>query len=213
MKQRDGFSMLELVFVIVVLGILASMAIPRIDRDRQIEAVDNLLSAIRYTQHLALMDDKTSPSENDWQKKFWHIQFVNTDNVNSFYIIGSDEDKSGSLSKDECAIDPSNSKYFYHHNNNPTAVDESENVLLGHKYGINKIEFKGGCANVKHIAFDRLGRPHVGLGSAANDYRTYMPTDCNITFSYADSTQPFTLTIKAETGYVYVSSPKALENL
>jgi len=161
MKQRDGFSMLELVFVIVVLGILASMAIPRIDRDRQIEAVDNLLSVIRYTQHLALMDDKTSPSENDWQKKFWQIQFVNTDNVNSFYIIGSDENKNGSLSKDECAVDPSNSKYFYHHNNNPTAVDESENVLLGHKYGINKIEFGGGCVNVKHIAFDRLGRPHV----------------------------------------------------
>lgn len=206
MNQKQGFTMIELVLAIVVIGILASLAIPRLERDRQIEAINNVLSAFRYTQHLALIDDKRVPSESDWQKRLWSIRFSNTTNDDSYYVIGSDLNKNGSISKDECAVDPANGKYLYHHNNNPVASDESTNVLLGKKFGINKIDFAGGCANVKHIAFDRLGRPHVSLGSAANDYRSYMKNDCTITFGYADSTPGFTVTIEAETGYAYVSA-------
>ena len=62
--------MIELVMVIVVLGILAVLAMPRLDRDLRQEAGDNILSAIRYTQHMALMDDVTNPNDNEWQKAF-----------------------------------------------------------------------------------------------------------------------------------------------
>ena len=75
-KKKEAFTMLELVFVIVVLGILAALALPRIDRDLRQEAGDNILSAIRYTQHLALNDDKINPSINDWQKSLWQVRFT-----------------------------------------------------------------------------------------------------------------------------------------
>lgn len=207
MNHRNGFTMIELVLAIVVIGILASLAIPRLERDRQVEAINNVLAAFRYTQHLALVDDKRVPSLSDWQKSWWSIRFSNTNNSDAYYVIGSDSDRNGALAKDECAVDPGNGKYFYHHNNNPVATDESTNVLLGKKFGINKIEFTGGCDS-KHIAFDRFGRPHNGITSTSvtNDYGTYMKDDCNITFSYADSTPGFTVTIEAETGYVYVSA-------
>ena len=206
MNKRAGFSMIELVFVIVVIGILTSLAIPRMERDRQIEAIDNILSAIRYTQQKALVDDKTDPSDSYWQRKLWSIRFANITNKNSYYVIGSDENKNGSISKDESAIDPANGKHFYTANSTSIASDESSNILIGKKFGINKITFAGGCANVTHIAFDRLGRPHVGLGSAGYKYSTYMKDDCNITFDYIDSTPGFTITIEAETGYTYVSA-------
>ena len=61
-KQSKAFTMIELVFVIVVIGILAALALPRIERDLRQEAADNILAAIRYTQHLALNDNKTDPS-------------------------------------------------------------------------------------------------------------------------------------------------------
>ena len=67
-KHTKAFTMLELVFVIVVLGILAALALPRMDRDLRQEAKDNILSAIRYTQHLALMDNKTNPLDANWQR-------------------------------------------------------------------------------------------------------------------------------------------------
>ena len=206
MKNRDGFSMIELAFAVVVIGILASLAIPRMERDRQIEGIDNILSSIRYTQHMALVDDKTDPSDSHWQKKLWSIRFANTNNQNAYYVIGSDANKNGSISKDESAIDPANGKHFYTANPTSVAEDESSNILLGKKFGINKITFSGGCANVNHIAFDRLGRPHVGLGSATYKYSTYMKDDCNITFEYVDSTPGFTITIEPETGYAYVSA-------
>ena len=204
-NHRDSFTIIELLIVIVVIGILAALSLPRLQRDRHLEAIDNILTAIRYTQYLALIDDKTNPSDPFWHRKLWSIRFINTNNSDAFYIISSDTNNNGSISKKECAIDPSNGKYFYRLNTHQPAKDESPNTSIGKLYGINSVIFDGGCKRVKHIAFDRLGRPHVGLKSARSDYRTYMKRDCNITFRFVDDTPSFTVTIVSETGYAYVS--------
>lgn len=65
-KNKPAFSMLELVFVIVVIAILASLAIPRLERDFRTEARTNIISALRYTQHMALIDDKRDPFDSSW---------------------------------------------------------------------------------------------------------------------------------------------------
>ena len=205
--RRHAFTMVELVLAIVVLGILAALAIPRLERDLRQEAADNILSAIRYTQHLALTDDKTDPFDSAWQKKLWKIQFtVSTDPDGTFYTISSDSNKNGSVSKEESAIDPANGKYFYNTGgwSSGIATDESPNLFIGHRYGIDALSTSGGCANIHHIAFDHLGRPHVGVGSAANDYRTYMNADCNLTFGFAGGEENVTITITKETGYAYI---------
>ena len=64
MKNKKAFTMLELVFVIVVSGILAATFIPRFDRDNLQEAADQVISHIRYTQHLAMVDDKFLADKN-----------------------------------------------------------------------------------------------------------------------------------------------------
>ncbi len=199
--HSKAFTMIELVFVIVVLGILAAMALPRMDRDLRQEAADNVLSAIRYTQHLALIDNKTDPSDGTWQKKLWKISFTN----GSYYTVSSENDtKNGAVDKNETAIDPTNGKYMYHLSPNPIQIDESPNVLIGEKYGISTINFLG-TGWTKHIAFDQLGRPHNGIGSATNDYGTYMNSDCNITFSFTNNAaRAFNIIIKKETGYAYI---------
>jgi len=203
-KQTKAFTLLELVFVIVVLGILAALALPRMDRDLRQEAADNVLSSIRYTQHLALNDDKTDPFDTNWQQKLWSIYFT-TAKSGSYYNVSSDLDKSGlPAEKIETAIDPVNGKYMYHHHNNPVQPNESPNILIGKKYGVSSIDFTGlGCPQ-KHIAFDQLGRPHNSIGGASNDYSTYMNTDCKITFSFGGSPNSFSIIIKKETGYAYI---------
>jgi len=203
--KHSAFSMIELVLVIVVLGILAALAMPRLERDLRQEAKDNLLSAIRYTQHLALIDDKTDPFDTSWQKKLWKITFSTSTlgNMAFFYTISSDINKNGSISKNETAIDPANGKHMFNTNGNPTiGSDESPNIFIGKKYGIISMTFNGGCS-AQHIAFDQLGRPHNGLGSATNSYSQYMTSDCRITVGFTNTNiTPIIITIATETGYV-----------
>jgi len=208
-KQKSAFTMLELVFVIVVLGILAALALPRMDRDLRQEAADNVLSAIRYTQHLALVDDKTDPFDPNWQQKLWMIRF--TGGSNAYYTVSSDSDNSGSVNKTECTIDPANGKYMFNSSGSFSSIgsDESPNIFLGHKYGINSVSPSGSCSS-QHIAFDNLGRTFNGLKTtssgtlATNDYAKYMSDDCNMTFSFAGGEDPVSIIIKKETGYTYI---------
>jgi len=207
--QKTAFTMIELLLVVIVLGILASLAIPRMDRDRKQEAADNILSSIRYTQHLALTDNKTNPFDTTWQKTFWTIRFSTSDSNDTdalFYTVASDTNQNNAIAMSETAIDPSNGKYMFNVNGNTVIdADESPNIFIGKQYGIDGIDFAGGCANAQHIAFDQLGRPHNGIGAASNDYATYMGTDCNLTFHFTDEdTDAFNIIIKKETGYAYI---------
>jgi len=205
--------MLELVMVIVVLGILAALAIPRIERDLRQEAADNILSAIRYTQHLALTDDKHEFDNAQWQRKFWAIHFTSStaDTYGNFYEVCSDNDKTGTITKTECATDPANGKYMYNTTGVTSGIDpdESPNIFIGKKYGVDTIALEGGCANnngANYIGFDHLGRPHVSfLGSTKPDYASYMGSDCKITFSSSNNAfSSFKIIIEKETGYAYI---------
>ena len=204
-KHTKAFTMIELVFVIVVIGILAALALPRIDRDLRQEAKDNLLSAIRYTQHLALNDDKTDPMDPNWQGKLWKITFsTSANNLANFYTISTDLNGNGSVSKDETAIDPANGKYMFT-DDSIIDTDESPNIFIGKTYGINTMNFSGGCTGEDHVAFDNLGRPHTGIETATNDYGNYMASNCNIVMGFADgSIRDLNITIATETGHVNI---------
>jgi prepilin-type N-terminal cleavage/methylation domain-containing protein len=208
MKYK-AFTMIELIMVIVVLGILSALAIPRLDRDLTQEAADNVLSSIRFTQHLALMDNKTNPSDATWQMTLWHIRFATyTEDGTTkwFYTVGSNMAEVANITKTDTAIDPQNGKYMYNLNgDNTIATDESPNIFIGHKFGINSVVFTGGCAGNQHVAFDHLGRPYSGIYSATNNFATYMSTDCTITFNFINTSYTaFSIRIETETGYAYI---------
>ena len=202
--------MLELVFAIVVIGILAALAIPRLDRDLRQGAKDNIISAIRHTQGLALVDNKTNPTVSNWQRAFWQIRFSNptTPNNEWVYSVGSNMDYATSLDKDESAIDPVNGKYMYSGDASPADSDESPAIFLTKKYGINTVTFNdcsgSSGSTARHIAFDNLGRPHRGVFGGENNYRTLVTNkDCIITFTFIDSDiTDLNITITRQTGHV-----------
>ena len=72
--RRLAFTMIEMVFVIVVLGIIAAVAIPSMDQDRSQEGTDAVISYIRLTQQMALSDDVHEWNDGNWQRKFWRIE-------------------------------------------------------------------------------------------------------------------------------------------
>ena len=207
--KRSAFTMIELVFVIIVIGILASMAIPRMDVDLRVDAQSNIVSALRYTQNLALSDNKTDPRTTtypgDWQKTLWQLRFRDVGGK-WYYTISSDINREGGVSKIETAIDVSNGRRMFNGTGDYTIdSDESPNIFLSKKYGITSVVLScdSDGAN-QHIAFDHLGRPHANInGSTTNDYATYLQSDCNITIGFQDSDiKNLVITVAAETGNI-----------
>ena len=221
--------MIELVFVIVVLGILASLAMGRMDRDLKQEAASTILSHIRLTQQLALRDNKHRSDYNvQWQKALWRIQFINCNpnKLMPIYNVASDRNLNGAITKEETALDPINGKYLYATCNQTfQSTDTSADILIGKKFGIKEVKFGGcsiaqGSSSAKQIAFDYLGRPYRGITSAdVSLFRKRVKTDCKIKVymetdinndGVVDVNDKFVIVVEAETGDSYIEGQEAL---
>lgn len=211
-SNRVAFTMLELVFVIVVLGILATLAIPRLDRDLKQEASDSILSDIRYTQHLALRDNKHEFDNPQWQRAFWRIGFDDCAVATDLYgYIGTDIDYDKIISNNEAAVDPANGeKMIWSGADCSDGGDNttSDRIFITKKYGITAVDFNStgtnSCANAQYIGFDRLGRPHQGFTESTQpDYASYLDADCTITFTMSDG-DTFAITVQSESGHAFI---------
>ena len=221
--KKSAFTMLELVFVIVAIGILSAVFIPRFGQNKLSEAANQLISHIRYTQHLALMDDKygeNSAGATDWYKKRWQIVFSTADaNANNkpSYSIFSDKDADGTVDPNEIALNPiDKTKYLtggvtgyaqLDIRNMSTFVGTKE-LNLGTKYNIDTISLSASCSTGTKIAFDHIGRPLKGpLTSYTSPYDTaggrgLITAPCDITMTSSYGT--VTIRIEPETGYVHL---------
>ena len=114
--MKKAFTMIELIFIIVVVGILAAVAIPRIDRDNLIELVDQVTTHIRYTQQLAMMDNVYDGSDEHWYRGYWRIQFSDSADGGDGWKYSVYKDLpgySGNLNSErEVARDPQNEQRF-----------------------------------------------------------------------------------------------------
>ena len=177
--MKKAFTMLELVFVIVVIGVLAAAIIPRMDRDNVAEATIQLQSHIRYTQHLAMVDDKYNATDPTWFEKRWQIRFSD----NKSYSVVSNNNNT-------FAANPQNS------------AQALQNIDLEDAYGV-VLSFSGSCGDNPIISFDHLGRPMVGdLGGDGAPYVEDRLIQDNCVITVADGGVHFDITIHPETGYV-----------
>lgn len=224
--MKKAFTMLELVFVIAIVGILSVMIAPNFQGNNLRQAADQVVSHIRYTQHLAMMDNKFEPSEATWFLGRWQIRFFEDltfttvlPPANSYssiwaYSIYSDSTGyTGLPNISEMAIDPLNPEaYLSGGYNNTLHVEDkktNKNMRLGEEYGVTSIAFSGGCrSNVKYISFDHLGRPFNSFPAntpyeiGSPGWHKLLTSKCNITL--ADGNDIITITIEPETGYVHI---------
>jgi len=193
--MKKAFTMIELVFVLVVVGIITAMIAPNFQESRLKEAANQVIGHIRYTQHLAMMDDKFSTSENFWFKHRWTIRFVQNlvyTNLNcpnatyndiwSYMIYSNTACHSAGCTTNPNASEIAHSPVDINHlltggYDNDLCIDNADNAVnqqvtntmrLGEKYGIKSISFSGGCrSDVKYISFDNFGRPFNSFPSDA----------------------------------------------
>ncbi len=213
--MKKAFTMLELIFVIVIVGILSFVAASSFQRDTLREAADQLVSHIRYTQHLAMMDDKFNPSDLKWFRHRWQIVFGSsayTGNKTA-YTIFSDSAASvtGQADISEMAKNPlDNTKLLsggYSGTLYTTDSRATKEMNIGEKYGIVSYTLTGGCANAR-ISFDYLGRPFDGNLANTTSWVTSYQSDkmiqstCRITLS--NDTSSIVIAIEPETGYTHI---------
>ncbi|MDR3346446.1 MAG: type II secretion system GspH family protein [Campylobacteraceae bacterium] len=222
-KKHHAFTIVELVFVIIVVGILSAILIPRMQSSRLYEAADQVTSHIRYTQHLAMMDDKFDPTGGDanWFKKRWQIFFEQNDNKHWVYTIFSDDrilgiyngipDYNAADAIDELATNPQDtSKRLTGGREDIPANIVTKALNLSREYDINGIAFNAACNadGATRITFDYLGRPMVrnvnGYASPYPDDRllaSQNPDPCTITLTNG-ANENINITIQSETGFV-----------
>jgi len=192
--MRKAFTMLELIFVIVVIGIISAVVLPRTDSNALSEAATDLVSKISYAQHLYRKEDKFGENASgvDWFKRRWQIRF--TGNTYSVYSNNSTPNY---------ALDP-------------LTKEPIQDIDLNDKYSVT-LSFSGtecGTAistGVYGISFDHMGRPITGdLNTLTGAYvgtkaQLVVTDDCAIVLTHGDENA--TINIKPETGYVSISYP------
>lgn len=199
LSTHRAFTMLELIFVIVVVGILSFMAASSFQRNTVQEATDQLLSHIRYTQHLAMMDDKFNAGIANWYRNQWHLDIV-VDNTLWVYSVLS-ANNPGTYAKD-----PQNPSVFLSGLSTVAEANRAKNLQLQAKYGITTITFTN-CPTANNatgfsLYFDSLGRPYGNKSTATAPHDNLITNNpCTIVLSNGNVADNMTIEISPETGY------------
>jgi hypothetical protein len=186
--SRPSFTVLELVIVIVIIGILAYSLNFKFFNPSLEAAADKLMKDIRYTQSLALKEDKYQPfplhscdgsdegniecnRSKYWFKQWWQLRLIRSENGEYYYEIFSDSplfDKKGGP-VNEYAINPLDTKYMAGNYHSSTATE-----LNLSKYNIKMIvDFDGNDFNSSNesirIIFDNFGNVFLNESNESDD--------------------------------------------
>jgi prepilin-type N-terminal cleavage/methylation domain-containing protein len=190
MNNKHAFTMMELVFVIVVVGILSALIAPNFQRNTTREAADQIISHIRYTQHLAMMDDKYDPTNHNWYKNRWSIDLNSTAYSISCERFKNDNTNSGTL-----------------YAKNPLNQDQNLSSSGTKELDVNKeygITIVNNCSSNKRIFFDNMGRPYDANTTATAPQQNLIQGICTIVLSNGNVGEDITIQLHPETGYVNI---------
>ena len=191
-QKRFGFTLIELVLILIIMGVLASVLIPRLERDPFRVALHQVVQHIRFTQHLSMSDDVYDSRKNNWYRAIWRISFRSK----NCYLVSSNTDLDKNYDRKESARDPLSKNLLYSNTKCEYESGDARTMYLSDMYNIDIIVFSGSCGDNRFIAFDYLGTPLKTL-TRPNDK---IINQCEITFT--SGLQKGIITIEPETGFV-----------
>ncbi len=230
--MKRAFTLVELIFVIVVIAILAGVVAPRLQTDSLIQARRIFIDTLRYAQHLAMVDDKYTPSTDlslysdsvkrkkdtkFWFKKWWMF-YISSNTSHPVLVVFSDTPSANGSNQEfnnypyykEVANEASQNKKVMGKSFNGAAdakyVDKSLDLL--DSYGIKKVVIHTPCPHNKtRLAFDELGRPHCvqqKSSSNATPYKNILNSVVTYTLCKDEGCEEnASVCVVARTGYIH----------
>lgn len=225
--MKTAFTLLELIFIIVIIGIVGITASSSFRKDTLVPATMQVLDHIRYTQQLALNQDIFTPApafslysdvdrkrkdSKQWFKKWWQMQIHEADDD---YTIYSDAPTSASTTNnydalatsgvDLIATDPQTRELIAGKSTHvPSNYLKIANLQDEYQ---TSISFSG-CGTKRRIAFDNLGRPHCTKSiddSSDYPYSEILKAPAKITLTTSNG-ESSAICITPITGYAYIST-------
>ena len=176
---KKAFTLLELIFVIIIIAIIIATMIPDSKDTKLSEGATQLVSHIRYTQHLAMIDDQFDATDATWYQNLWQIRF----NGNQYSIVSDNNNRFAQSPLDGVNLN---------------------NIDLNANFGAT-VALSGGCNGATMISFDHLGRPITGnltAGTFIAAMGGLIQNTCTITLT--NGTDDVNISIEPETGYAHI---------
>jgi type II secretory pathway pseudopilin PulG len=182
--MKKAFSLLELVLVVVLIGFLYTLFIPKKQENRLQELTNRVSLYLSYIRYKALIDDKYL-NDDLWHKKRWTMKFFRCQNEGIYFSIYSDENGKGHPNQDESLKDPLTNKYIYSSNYCEENNENSKYTLLTKSFDIDKVNIScNDTDSLGQISFGNDGRVYSKLSNFSNEaYEYEITTPCYIKFT------------------------------
>jgi len=208
--KKNSFTLIEIIFILVLLSIILTFSIPKQQLSKIKLAKQQIITHLKYTRYIAMIDNKYYYDDNLWHKKLWNIKFLkcNKDIGGIYYVIYSNTKKPNkwNISKDETLIDPFTGNYIYSTSKcqQDSLYDKSKYVLLTNYYGIKDIKIScNDTSSLGQIYFDNKG---IAYSYIDNDYKYFsknkIKNNCYIKLIDINNKEE-NIIIEGNTGYVY----------
>ena len=197
--MKKTFLILELVFVIVILGILYTVFTPKLPNYKLDEVTNRVLIYLNYVRYKALIDDKFETEASEWFKGRWTMKFMRCDKNKGgiYFTIYSDINAKGHPNKEETLKDPLTNKHIYTSNSCEKNSENSPFVLLKN-YDIEDVQVScNTTTSIGQISFGADGKVYTQLTSENLELKK----PCTIRF--ISKTKEFKdIVIYPKTGYI-----------
>ena len=200
--MKKSFSLLEIIVVLSLIAIIILVSLPKLSLSKLQLVTDKVLIYLNYTRYTAMIDNKYSVDDNEWEKKRWTLKFQNCSNEEDglYFVVYSDESGgTAHFKKEETLKDPLNNKYLYSGYDCIPNNNESPDILLTKKYGVVGVDIScNTTATIGQISFGEDGKIYSQLGT--NIESITQPCSIKLTDSNNNSS---TIIIEPNTGYIH----------
>lgn len=205
--MKKSFSLLELIFSLLLLTLLYSMFIPKNQINKLDEITSKLETYLNYARYKALVDNKYDEENDLWFKKRWTLKFFRCrSSVGGIYFsIYSDKNLSGHPSSIDSLKDPLTNKNIYSSNYCTESIENSKYVLLTKNYNISDIEMScNSTDSLGQISFGSDGKVYSRLSNLENEENEYEIKESCLIKLIENGGKYKKIEIRGKTGYVRI---------